>query len=307
MDKQYYEVDENTGELVPTSDVVVVLCEGDQVRRKSQIEYCKATLTSRNDNGNFVWLLFTYGENLFPNISAANLTRLIYAATFCNQDGSIMSKSDLRKKMKLNRTRWSEFWNEMIANDVLYEQNDIVYVNNKFIITGKTKLNSSINIIGLGPAGLFCGYVINGKINTDYNYTRLFCEYIQSLYEGCGSANEHKQLSYIFKIIPFINRRTNVACMNPMEQDSSKIQTMKLGDFCDAIGYDKTHAKRLAKDLLNIRINGELAIGFFVTNMDEKTWRIVVNPKIYFGGKYDSLFIEYRTLFIKEAQEYNQN
>ena len=41
--------------------------------------------------------------------------------------------------------------------------------------------------------------------------------------------------------------------------------------------------------------------------MDEKTWRIVVNPKICFGGKYDSLFIEYGTLFIKEAQEYNQN
>ena len=41
-------------------------------------------------------------------------------------------------------------------NDILkYEE-----INNKFVIAGKNKLNSSINIIGLGPAGLFCGYVL---------------------------------------------------------------------------------------------------------------------------------------------------
>ena len=280
MEKQYYEVDSNTGELVPTTDVVVVLHEGDQVRRKSQIEYCQRNLTARNDNGNFVWLLFKYGENLFPNISAANLTRLMYVATFCNKDGSIMGKTELRQKMNLNRTRWSEFWNEMTENKILYEQDGIVYVNSKF--------------------------VVNGKIKTDCNYTRLFCEYIQQLYEGCSSANDHKQLSYIFKIIPYVNRRTNTVCLNPTEQDEDKVQTMRLGNFCNIIGYDKKHARRLANELLNIRINGELAIGFFVTNLDEKTWQLVVNPKLYFGGKYDLLFQKYRELFIKEAQEYKK-
>lgn len=280
MSKRYYEEDLDTGELVPVTDRIVVLQDGDEVRRKKQIEHCQRTFKARNDNGNFVWLLFKYRENLFPDVSAANLTRLMYVATFCNKDGSIMEKTELRQKMNLNRTRWSEFWNEMIENDVLYEQDGIVYVNPKFIV--------------------------NGKLKTDNNYTRLFCEYIQQLYEGCGSANAHKQLSYIFKIIPFVNRRTNTVCLNPTEQDTDKIQTMRLGDFCEIVGYDKKNARRLANELLNIRINGELAIGFFVTNLDEKTWQLVVNPKLYFGGKYDLLFQKYRELFIKEAQEYKK-
>ena len=280
MSKRYYEEDLDTGELVPITDRIVVLQDGDEVRRKKQIEHCQRTFKARNDNGNFVWLLFKYRENLFPDVSAANLTRLMYVATFCNKDGSIMEKTELRQKMNLNRTRWSEFWNEMVENEILYEQDSVVYVNSKF--------------------------VVNGKLKTDDNYTRLFCEYIQQLYEGCSSANAHKQLSYIFKIIPFINRRTNTVCLNPTEQDADKIQTMRLGDFCEIVGYDKKNARRLANELLNIRINGELAIGFFVTNLDEKTWQLVVNPKLYFGGKYDPLFQKYRELFIKEAQEYKK-
>ena len=279
MSKIYYELDEETGELKLTEDVLVVLNEGDVVRRKKQIEYASIAYNAKNNNGNFVWLLFNYGKDLFPNISAANLTRLMYAATFCNSDGGIMSKQSLRSQMNLNRPRWSEFWKEMTENNVLYEKDGMVYVRQEF--------------------------VAKGSIDTNKNYTRLFCEYVQQLYEGCDSVNAHKQLSYIFKIIPFINRRTNTVCMNPTEQNEQNIQPMRLGDFCDAIGYERKNARRLAKELLDIRINGELAIGFFISSMDEKTWLLVVNPKLYFGGKYDPLFQKYRNLFIEEAKAFS--
>lgn len=281
MSKIYYELDEETGELKQTEDILVALQAGDMVRRKKQIEYGKIAYNAKTNNGNFVWLLFNYGKDLFPNISAANLTRLMYAATFCNSDGSIMSKSLLRKQMKLNRARWSEFWTEMTENNILYEEDDLVYVAPEF--------------------------VVKGSIDTNKNYTRLFCEYVQQLYEGCDSANAHKQLSYIFKIIPFINRRTNTVCLNPMEQNEQNIQSMRLGDFCDAVGYERKNARRLASELLKIRINGELAIGFFVSSMDEKSWILVANPKLYFGGKYDPLFQKYRNLFIEEAKNHSQD
>lgn len=280
MSKIYYELDENTGELKLTEDVLVVLNEGDEVRRKKQIEYANIAYNAKNDNGEFVWLLFNYGKDLFPNISAANLTRLMYAVTFCNGDGSIMEKQTLRSQMKLNRSRWYEFWNEMVENGILYEEDKMVYVKQEF--------------------------VMKGSIDTNKNYTRLFCEYVQQLYEGCDSSSAHKQLSYIFKIIPFINRRTNTVCLNPLEQNEQNIQSMRLGDFCEAVGYDRKNARRLAKELLSIRINGELAIGFFVSDLDEKTWLPVVNPKLYFGGKYDPLFKKCRNLFIEEAKAHNE-
>ena len=277
MDKIYYEIDQETGELKETTDRLVVLNEGDIVRRKKQLEYYSTVCKAQSDNGNFVWFLFQYGENIFPNVSAANLTRLMYAATFCNKDGSIMDISSLKKKMNLNKNRWSEFWNEMMSNNILYESDSMVYINQEIFF--------------------------NGKIDTDKNYTRLFCEYVRLLYEGCSSANDHKQLSYIFKMIPFVNRRTNIVCKNQTDQNESNIIPMRIAEFCDVIGYNKTHARRLVRDLLKIRINGELAVGFFVSDLDEKTWMLVLNPKLCFGGKYDEMFEKYRNLFTQEAKK----
>lgn len=278
MTNKYYELNEETGEITETNKVLVELHPGDQIRRKNQIDYYSNNNNNKINNGSFVWLLFKYGEDLFPNISPANLTRLMYAATFVKSNGKIMKKNKLKEKMNLNRARWNDFWNEMIDNNIFYEQDNYVYLNSD--------------------------YVCKGEINTDQNYTRLFCEYVRQLYEACGSSADHKQLSYIFKIIPFINRRTNIVCRNPSEQDESLIRTMRLGDFCDVIGYERKNSKRLARDLLKIRINGELAIGFFVTDMDEQNWIIVSNPKLYFGGKYDIIFNKYRQLFINEAKEH---
>ena len=280
MSKIYYELDTDTGELKQSDDILVVLHEGDEVRRKKQIEYGKIIHQAKNEHGNFVWVLFNYGQELFPNISAANLTRLMYASTFCESDGSIMSKAALRDQMKLNRTRWAEFWNEMTENNILYEKENVVYINSDFFV--------------------------NGQIATNKNYTRLFCEYVRQLYESCDSSNDHKQLSYIFKIIPFINRRTNTICLNPTEQEEAEIKAMCLGDFCEIVGYSKKNARRLASELLKIRINGELAVGFFVSSLDERTWLPIVNPKLCFGGKYDPLFQKYRNLFIEEAKNLNQ-
>lgn len=278
MTKIYYELDDETGELSPVKEKLIAIKDGDRIYHKENIEYAKIQYAAKNDNGNFIWFLFKYGEELFPNLSAANLTRLIYAATFCNKDGFIMSKRELKDRMKLNRARWSDFWNEVTQNNILYEKNSDVYVNQN----------------------MFC----NGRIATTSNYTRLFCEYIQQLYEQCNSADAHKQLSYLFKIIPFVNRRTNIVCFNPTEQNEENIQFMRLGDFCEALGYERKNAKRLARDLLKIRINNELAIGFFVTDISEDKWIMVINPKLYFGGKYDTIFQKYRNLFTREAKEY---
>lgn len=274
----YLKVDEETGEITKVDRPVVELQPGDMVRRKAQTEFAIEYYRETSIKEQFVWVLFVYGEQLLPNISSANLTRLMYAATFCNSDGSIMSKNELRNKMRLNKNRWSEFWNEMIQNNIFYEKDDTVYVTDS----------------------LFS----KGKIKTKSNYTRLFCQYVRTLYESCYDTKDHKLISYIFKIIPFVNRRTNIVCKNPEEQDKKNIQYMRLGDFCDIIGYDRSQARRLAKELLKIRINGELAIGFFVQDLREETWVMIVNPNIYFGGKRaDGMFEEQRRLFELESKE----
>ena len=76
MRKIYYEIDEDTGELKPTEDNLVALQEGDIVRRKKQLEYAQIASNAKSDGGSFVWLLFNYGKDLFPGVSAANLTMM---------------------------------------------------------------------------------------------------------------------------------------------------------------------------------------------------------------------------------------
>lgn len=277
MQKQYYEIDQDTGEIFPTEDTVVAMQPGDRIYTKKQIDYCKEQVARKQDRTPFVWILFKYGEELFKdlNLSRANLTRLIYAATFCDNKGFLMSKDELREQMGLNKNRWSEFWNEMVDKGILCEADGMVHINEK--------------------------YFFKGKGTVDANRTRLFCKYIQNIYESCESANDHQQLSYIFKIIPYVNRKTNIVCANPQEQDKSQIKFLRLGDFCEAVGYGRHNARRMAKELLKIRVNGELAVGFFITDLSEDTWTIIVNPNLYFGGLRNEIFEEQKRLFQLEA------
>lgn len=91
MREKYYKENQDTGELIEVN--AVELYPGDYVRRKSQVDYYTQQNKMKSDKTSFVWFLFTYGELIFPNISNANLTRLMYAATFCDYNNLIMGKA----------------------------------------------------------------------------------------------------------------------------------------------------------------------------------------------------------------------
>ena len=87
-------------------------------------------------------------------------------------------------------------------------------------------------------------------------------------------------------MIPYVNRQTNILSYNQQEQDTKYITYMSIKDFCKIIGYDSTHSARLRSDLLKIRINDELAVGFFndISELNPEGNYIVVNPKLFYGG-----------------------
>jgi len=91
-----------------------------------------------------------------------------------------------------------------------------------------------------------------GEIQTELNYIRLFCDSTRELYEGCASTAEHKALSYIFKMIPYVNRQTNIFSYNQEEQAKDAIIFMPFSKFCTLVDYDATHAARLQKALLPV-------------------------------------------------------
>lgn len=275
MTKKIYTLDEDTGELEPFEGIAYTTEQLEVIRAKQQL---------RNNGEDFIWFLFNYCEEIFPDLSPPNISRLFYLATFCWYDGRLtkdsgktfMNKSQVKKQLGLTNNRFKEFWDAMTTHEIIYEQDKYIYINTKLFKKGKMR-----------------------KKDIDSNFTRIYCQCVRNIYESCENAIDHKKLFYIYKIIPYVNRRHNIICWNPGEQDAQLVNPMTTGEFCDMVGYDKANARRLFKDLLALKVNGKNLICYIVPEWDINKWLIVINPYIYYGGNGTS---EIKQFFNSNAQ-----
>lgn len=259
-----------------TGEVIRELYQGDSIRTKEQDEYYwknKYQTEVQKDYGPFIFLIYTIKENLKFNITDASLTRLIYLSTFLCYKGYLVSDNGVsidkricKEKLCLSENTFSLFWNEMINENIFKYENERIFINKEMFSKGKLHKND--------------------------NAIRLNCETIRYLYEHCQNVSGHKKLSYLFKIIPWVNKEWNIVCENPDEIERGKLNYMTLGDFAEKIGYDRTHAKRLAKILSDVifykhgEYNKKHAF-LYVIDKDFSTdqWIIIMNPLIYYSGK----------------------
>lgn len=258
-------LDDDTGEI---KDFI------GEYRTQEQIEAQTKYVVNKEKqifNSDFTWIVFEYGKELLPNIKDQSLVRLIYLSTICDYDGVLPPKSVIKKKLKLSDKYWSYFFKEMRSNNLILEDEETgaLCLNKDFFIKGSLK-----------------------EMSDKRDCTRLFCNFIQDVYDACDNIKSINQISYLYKLIPFVNRRTNIVCYNPKEQDPEKVYPITLGEFCDMIGYSRKNARRLVSDLLSLKCNGQNLIGFFVTNLNQTSWKIIVNPHIYYGGQNDKIYKE---------------
>lgn len=275
MTDQYYKEIESTGEFVKVEKPVVELEPGDSVRRSGQVDYYqkkKIQTKIQKDYGPFIFLIYYPAEELNLNILSASLTRLIYLSTFLSFDGWLVTddgfsidKALCGEILKVSDDTFLNFWNEMIKENIFFYNNGRIYLNKNILKRGDLPKNT--------------------------NAIRLNCETVRYLYEHCQSVSGHKNLSYIFKIIPWVNRTWNIICWNPEEKERGFIEYMKLGDFAEKVGYDRTHAKRLANALSKVKFKkrGEYRDKrAFLYVIDDgfkpDEWIIVMNPLVYYGG-----------------------
>jgi len=257
-----YVINEDTGEATDS--------EGGRYYSKKQLEsYHKKKIRKQiqNDYGAFVFLLFNYKQELFPNITPSNLTRLIFISTYLNYDGYLMhdngtsiNKKNMNDLLKLGKTVYNQFYKEMTDNNILKEKNQMLYLNSELFHKGDIE-------------------EIDGAM------TRICVSGVRGLYQQ-ADVRAHKTLSYIFKILPYINIKYNIACHNPQESNINLIEHLTLGEFCDIVGYDRSKAKRLANELFQCTfLNGKTVMRYVSDKSFEiSTFRIFVNPKIYYAG-----------------------
>ena len=215
--------------------------------------------------GVFVWFIYHSNQVLDLGITPDQLTKLIYLSTYLNysnrlivKKGKHMTKTQMKEILNVSERTFKTFWSAIIKADILKVDNDdeCLYINDKFFKRGKIELNE------------------------DENKIRLYQKNIRCLYEKSKPC-EHKFLSYLFQAIPFINKNYNIISHNPFEDDLDLVQPMQMSEYCRLINYDYENARKLKNKMKALTVN-EKHVFSFVDNGDGLF--CYVNPYVYYAG-----------------------
>lgn len=269
---------------------VYALDENEYIGRMRSEQEIRA-INNRRFDEKFVIMRFDKDEKLFQGLSNETLTRLMYAATFCKEDNSIMSRQLLKKQMKLSDTAFTKFLSECYQHNILSIKDHTLYINDEYFFIGSLRMH---------------------PCESKRAFIRLFIGAIRSLYES-SRPSDHRWIAYLFRAIPYLNRFTNA--FNPLNSntDLGKPTTdreqrmmrpvIRFGEFCEVTEFDKKHSRTLLNRLLKLRIGGQSVICFLVFDIDPSKWFMVINPCLFFGAdheRYDVIVNEFK---LKEDYE----
>lgn len=245
--------------------------------KKDILQYCRTK--KYQELGSFVWNIYKISEPHSKNIKPSSLTRLMYLSTYLSYDSYLtkpnniaMNRNDIFETLKISKREFETFISEMKQNGIIFQSDNKWYIDKKIFYKGRIS-RKELSV-----------YSEEGKY-----FIRLYCEGIRKLYRS-ATVRSHKTLSNIFQMIPYINRKYNILCCNPLETDINKVQPMRLGEFCDIVGYNSKNAARLFNTLFEptfILPDGSIksAVRYVADkSTQKKTYKIFINPRIYYAG-----------------------
>lgn len=247
----------------------------------------KSELQKYSDKlGGYINMCYVRNELLFNelNIDRANISRLIYLSTYIdynNRNENLLVKhtqyqviepltrADIKSKLGLSDTVFKSFMSDMKKSNLLFEVDKKFYISNDYFNKGKIK---------------------DSQFKSK-EYTRIYIDTTRLLYENCTN-RQHKQLSYIYQLVPFMNYELNIICSNPSETDFYELDKLSLVRICELLGVStKSEAMRKFRDEI---------LKFYIT-VDKKKYFILsyakirngygikdyflINPQVVWGGK----------------------
>jgi hypothetical protein len=230
--------------------------------------------------GGFIFLGYVKNKLLFNelDIEQSNITRLIYLSTYLNYNTSNenllirytknkeivpLDKKHMKSILKLQDRTFYSFIKNMKDNNLLFEVKDKFYLSPEYFTKGAVEFNSK-------------------------EYTRIYIKTTRLLYENATS-RQHKQLSYIYQLIPFIHFESNILTFTPDELDVNNIKKMQLIEICELLKIDRSNMLRFKKELLKFYIDMDDNRYYFfkyvrVEGDKNITDYFVVNPAIIWKG-----------------------
>jgi hypothetical protein len=206
-------------------------------------------------------------------MTTADISRLIYLATYVNYDNTLMKtertvmyKNDIKALVRCsNNKAFEAFYENMINNKFIMQQKDLSFkFNYKYFVKGKI------------------------SIHKDYSYSRLFIEDIRHLFETV-SARDIKKLGYLYQLLPYVSYEYNIICHNPIEKNIDLIKPMGLIDVATILGMTEQGFRKTLSSFGDIKTKKNESVLFYGTSGKEsEKYRFIINPSILYRGLMNS-------------------
>lgn len=236
-------------------------------KKKAEQKHLRRVLNSPLGNFYFVPM-----KEQFKDLSPESVTRLIYLNTYIRyNDNKLMlserkemKRKDLPKILNISNSTAIRFWKEVSPTYLIERDGGLLFTNPKSFKRGQIKQTAE-----------------------EIRYQKFYIDGVRKLYEAT-EGKSHKQLGYLFKLLPFINIEFNLLCFNPLETELEKIELISMEDFCNLIDYDVSHLDRLLyvyrNTYFNVNGNKERFCAVTYDGINKKTAKVFINPHILYSG-----------------------
>lgn len=292
QNKRTGEVEETINCQIRKGSTIISPEQKEAIREKKEKEkQSRAKRLQSNQLGKFY---FVPVKEDFEKLSPEMATRLLFLSTFVEMDGDRLlhdvTVTDRKKRERMRKGQMGELPPRQIHKD------DLPELMGLSISTVSRFLNQVVpGYIRIDENGyLFSNAFFRGstKDKPKEDYQQFYIRKTRELYRAV-SPSQHKQLGYVFKMLPFINYEYNVICMNPWETEFEQIDPIEFSEFCDVSNYSLANAHKLKKAYNDIVFNVDGSKQMFCVVVNNK--RIVVNPRIFYRGSniqkaYDAIY-----------------
>ena len=172
--------------------------------------------------------------------------------TLINADKTPMNRRDMINELKLTKKRstFYDFLSACLEHDIIRKENDNYTVNNK--------------------------YHFKGTFNDKY-VIKSYITKIKQIYKEVKASD----IGLIYRMLPYVNLKTNTLCENPFESDLVKLKPFNLSELANAIGIS---SGEIGRRLPKMKFGDEYVIAKVKFN-EKKSY--MVNPWVFYRDHDD--------------------
>ena len=265
MERKYLFVDRETGEVLDSTDDIEVI----QKKKKKP-----KSKPRTKDYGFFFWVFYRPSdERYYPLDSGQELTRLLLLGQHLREDGVLsrnrvrpLPRSQVIRMLSSTTSVGRSLLRKWCSQGVLQECEEGFRVNPSLMQRGPTNRQEE-----------------RERVKQCVRKMRVYNQSVSSLVELNGTA-KCKSLSYLFQVMPMVNREYNILCDNPYETELEKIVPLSLAEITKRLHY-YTEATAKVKQYLTepeFMSSGVRQRAAAYTPLLGGSF--IINPKLYYAG-----------------------